>query len=373
MADSMAGRASLRARQGAEVMKILDRHLRNAVLSGIGITMFVLLSLFAFFAFVDELADVGKGQYGVWQAMQYVALRLVNLTYQLFPVAALLGCIIGLGALATHGELVAIRAAGVSLRRIVWSVLKVGAVVMAISVLVGEGLTPVTERYAQRLRTDAISGNIRLQDEQGLWARDGGRFVHIKDIYALDHLGFVTIYEVNPLNQIENIITARDALFRDGHWLLQDVAIQRFETDTVRTESMEMLNWDSLLTPELLDVVSIKPESQPLPELYRYVRYLKSNALSSGRYEMAFWTKLVVPFVTAIMMVLAIPFVFGPLRSVGIGQRILVGALAGLGFHLFSQMINYAGLVYSLNPAVTATVPAIVFMFVAIWLLRRVR
>lgn len=353
-------------------MRILDRHLRNAVLAGIGLTMFVLLSLFAFFAFVDELADIGRGQYGVWQAMQYVALRLVNFSYQLFPVASLLGCIIGLGTLASHGELVAIRAAGVSLGRIVWSVLKVGVVVMAVAVLVGEGLTPITERYAQRLRADAISGNIRLQDEQGLWARDGGRFVHIKDIYALDHLGFVAIYQVDPLNRIESIVTARDALYRDGHWLLQDVVIQRFEAESVVTESLAMQEWQSLLTPDLLDVVSIKPESQPLPELYRYVRYLKGNALSAGRYEMAFWTKLVVPFVTAIMMVLAIPFVFGPLRSVGIGQRILVGALAGLGFHLFSQMTNYAGLVYSLNPAITAIAPAVAFLFIAIWLLRRV-
>jgi lipopolysaccharide export system permease protein len=266
---------------------------------------------------------------------------------------------------------VAIRSAGVSVKRIAWSVFKVGGLMMVVALVLGEVLGPVAEDYALNMRNQAISGDIRSHGDKGLWAKDGKQFIQIDDVLTLKHLGKVTLYEIDNQNRIVKVTTAHQANYIDNYWLLHDVQVRDFGSGVLVSESKEK-KWHSKLTPEMLDVVRIDPDAQAIVGLYQYVDYLKDNGLASGRYEMAFWGKVVTPLVTIVMMMLALPFVFGPLRSVSIGQRIVVGTLLGLGFHLFNQMSNYVGLVFELNPFLSATMPAFFFTFLAVYLLRRI-
>lgn len=353
-------------------MRTLDRYLATAVVTGVAISLLVLLAIFGFLDFIFELKNVGKGNYGVWQVTQYVALSMVSKAYLYFPVAALIGCITGLGALASHSELVAIRAAGVGLRRIVWTVIRVGLVIIVLATLIGETLAPLAESYATRLRSEAISGELHRHGKEGLWARDGNRFVKIKTVITLEHLGSVTIFEVDNHNQLIQITSAKEAIYDNNAWRLLDVETQYFINGAVEFVHSPEQKWGSLITPEKLDVLNISPETKSVRDLHGYVDYLKNNGLSSARYEMALWTKVMLPVVILVMMTLAVPFVFGPLRSVGIGQRILVGVLVGLGFYLLSQMVNYVGLVHEYNPAISALVPVLLFTGLSVWLLKRI-
>ena len=135
---------------------------------------------------------------------------------------------------------------------------------------------------------------------------------------------------------------------------------------------VETQAWRTTLDPEMLEVVQLDPEAQSIWGLYQYVDYLQQNGLAAGKYEMALWSKLVTPLVTLVMMLLAVPFVMGSLRSVGIGQRILIGTLIGLGFHLLNQMSNYIGLVYEFNALLSATLPSLLVSVVALLLIRRI-
>lgn len=354
-------------------MKLIDQYIGGTVLANILVVLSILLSLFIFFAFIDELQDVGKGKYSVTDAFQYTLMTVPRLFYEVFPIAALLGTIVGLGLLANNSELTVIRAAGVSLRRISWSVMRVGLALIVVVLLVGEWLAPIADKSGQVSRSVAMSGKFSYRKSSGLWARDGLDFINIREILAGQRLGGIVVFEFGEDNQLKKIIRAQEAVLRKHSWLLQDVEISRFFPERVDVQTMPEQEWKTTLSPELLDIVTVKPNTLSVFGLYQYVSYLHDNGLNAERYELAMWNKLISPVITAVMIFLAVPFVFGPLRSVSVGQRILVGALVGIGFHLFNRVFNYLTLVFEFDPLVSAVTPTIIFSVIAYFLMKRVR
>jgi lipopolysaccharide export system permease protein len=353
-------------------MRILDRYIARNVGMSIFIVLSVLLTLFAFFAFMDESSQIGKGRYGAREAFQYVLLTMPLMMYQLFPVSALLGATIGLGLMAGNSELVVMRAAGVSLSRIIGSVMKVGLVLVLLTIAIGEGVAPVAERYAQTLRSVAISDKLGLRGNSGLWARDGNTFVNIRNILPGERLGQIYIYERDASNRLTRLVRAESAVYRRNQWILEGVVSSDIAQDHVTSRHVARSRWDTSLSPDLLNVVTVKPNTLSIIGLYQYITYLHDNGLDSATYEQALWGKIVAPLVTAVMVFLAIPFVFGPLRSAGAGHRILVGMLAGVGFYILNQMFTYMGIVFTLDPILSAVAPAALAFLAGYYMLRRV-
>ncbi|NOZ54739.1 MAG: LPS export ABC transporter permease LptG [Gammaproteobacteria bacterium] len=353
-------------------MKILDNYIGKSVASSMLVVLSVLLALFTLFGFLDELKDVGKGNYGVGQAILYILLTLPSLAYQLTPMTALLGCTIGLGMLAGNSELTAIRSAGVSLERIIWSVLKVGIYTMVVMVLVGEWIAPVSGQYAQTMRSVAKSNSLSLKGSQGLWAKDGTQYINVREILPGRRLGSVFIYEIDEKHRVTHILHAESAVYKQQNWELENVKHTYFNDNQVTSTTDERYLWQTTLSPELLNVVTVKSRTLSVWGLYQYIQYLENNGLSAEQYKQTFWSKITLPAVTLVMVLLSIPFVFGPLRSVGVGHRVLAGALVGIGFHLISQMSNYLGLVLSISPVLSVLLPTALAAVVVGVLLRRI-
>lgn len=355
-------------------LPIIDRYIGRSVLFSTLLVLVVLLTLFTFFAFMDELkgGKIGHGSYDLASAVQYVLLGIPRQAYQLFPVSALLGSMIGLGALASNSELVVMRAAGVSLLRIMWSVMKIGFLFVLATVVIGETVAPPAERYAQTLRSVAISDRLSLRGSNGLWARDGQSFINVREILPGDRLGNIHIYERDESYRLQHMLQAKSAVYRDGQWVLEKVTHSNIGVDSVIITPQQELVWDTRLSPDLLNVVTVKPNTLSAWGLYQYTQYLRENGLDAAIYEQAFWAKVVTPLVTAVMVFLAIPFVFGPLRSVSIGHRIMTGTLVGVGFHIVNQMFGYMGLVFGVGPLLGAFLPVALAFIAGYLMLRRV-
>ena len=353
-------------------MVLLDRYVGKHVVLSTLLVMGLLLSLFAIFSFMDELNRVGKGNYSTSDAVQYVLLLMPGLIYQLFPISALLGSTIGLGLMASHNELTIMRAAGVSLNRIVWSIMRVGLVMVVLTLIIGESIAPVAEQYARTLRSVAISDKLAIRGKSHLWARDGDSIVNVRDILPGERLANVYIYERDGEHRISRMVQAKSAAYRKDRWILENVVTSELDGNRVVSTQNDKLVWDTSLSPDLLGVVTLHPGTMSIRGLYQYITYLKNNGLDAKAYEHALWAKIVAPLVTGVMVFLAIPFVFGPLRSVGIGHRILVGALAGIGFYLLNQLSTYLGIVFNFNPVLIAILPAVLVFCFAYWMLRRV-
>lgn len=353
-------------------LPILDRYIGRTVAVSTLLVISVLLALFTFFAFTEESERIGKGNYGTKEAFFYALMTMPKLINQLIPFSVLLGTTIGLGILAGSSELVAIRAAGVSVRDIVISVMKIGLVFVVITIVIAEVIAPRTERYAQTYRSVAMSDRLTLQGMNELWARDGDSFVNIRNILPGERLGQVYIFERGENYTLTRQLIAGSAIYRHGEWVLQDVVSSEIGADHVRSERYEHLPWRTQLSPDLLGVVTVKADTLSVWDTYQYMRYLQTNGLDASVYEQSLWGKLMGPLVTAVMVFLAVPFVFGPLRSVNIGQRVLVGSLLGIGFHIVNQLFAHMGIVYGINPVFSAMLPVLLAFLGGYLLLRRV-
>lgn len=335
--------------------------------------LFVLGSLFAFVDFISELDDVGKGQYSIYQAAMYVLFSLPKRLYEIFPTAVLIGSLLSLGTLAGNSEFTVMRAAGVSIMRIVFSVLRAGLILLVIVALMGEFLLPVSERYAQTLRANHLGQNVSLAGKGGFWARDGQRFLYVSHVFPKMNLGKVNIYELSNDNKLKRVTRAKSAQYIKGQWKLEDIQQTEFSDGGVQSRSIESEIWQKLLNPDLFNVVSVEPDNMSAIDLFKYSNYLKSNDLDSSHYELAFWIKIFTPISSLVMLLIAMPFIFGSQRSSGAGNRMLAGLLLGIGFYLLNRTANYVGQVYQFYPFISASAPMILVAMASFYSLRRVK
>ncbi|MGR3913062.1 MAG: LPS export ABC transporter permease LptG [Gammaproteobacteria bacterium] len=354
-------------------MSILDRYLGGVILQYTCVSMLALLALFTFVNLLDQLGDIGRGDYAMMDALAYVALIMPRSLYELFPMAALLGVTIGLSLLATDSELTALRASGVSVLQIALAALKTGAVFMLAAVLVGELLAPPADARAQRGRAEALQQHAGRQTSFGLWLRDAGAYVNIGEVLPDLSLIGVKFFEFDSGNKLRAMTFAAHGRVTAGRWALNDVAQTRFTADgEVETAHFDALEWRSQLTPNVLSVFLLQPDQLSLQQLRRHIRHLRQNRQQSAPYELAFWSKLMLPLSVAVMVVLAIPFVFANLRSGALGRSLFTGIMLGLGFYAANKGFGYVSLAFALPPLLGATLPMAAFLLLALLMMRRI-
>jgi lipopolysaccharide export system permease protein len=353
-------------------VRILDRHIGFHVVRDSLFTLLTLLVVFSLVDFLDDLSDVGKGSYTTGVAVQYLLLTTPNRIFILFPVAAVIGSLIGLGSLATHRELVVIRATGVSTLRIAAAAMKAAVVLVVVAVLVGEVVSPYTEQLARRLRTTALSDNRTLETGNGFWVRDGNTFINVGRVLPGNRVGELYIYEFDDDRRLRVATYADRGIYEDGEWTLEGIRQSVIGKDGVIGRDVVEADWRSRFKPELAEIVSVRLASLSMPGLMRYIEYLQSNGLDTARYELALWNKIIHPVTTVVMILIALPLVLGRLGSVGIGQRIIAGVAIAVSFLVLQQLAGYLGLTFGVSPVVSAFAPTLLILTLAVWMFRRV-
>ncbi|NQY27500.1 MAG: LPS export ABC transporter permease LptG [Piscirickettsiaceae bacterium] len=353
-------------------MGLLQRYIAKTIMMSTLLVLFILLGLYTFMDFIGELDDLGKGQYQLSTILSYMALSMPKRIYELLPIAALLGSVLGLGNLASQSELVAMRAAGVSVQQINKAVMVVALCLMIVAVFVGEVIRPPAEQKAREIQSVAKTGTVGSRSDHGFWTRDGLHFNHIRQILPDGRFADISIYEFDVNNQLRIITKAKEAKYDNGSWTLTDVVQSTLDERGVQIRTVEHARWKSQLNPGMVNIVVVPPEFLPVWSLLSYINYLEDNHQAAEQYKMAFWMKIMMPISSAVMVFLAVPFIFGPLRSTPVGGRILVGTLAGIGFHLFNQSFQHIGLVFGVLPWLSAGFPTFIFAILGWYLMRRV-
>jgi lipopolysaccharide export system permease protein len=352
-------------------MKRLNRYLMRTVVSGTLLALLVLGLLDWVFGFLGQLDGAGNG--GLAQVFLYSLYTEPRRMYELFPTAVLIGSLLSLGTLAANSELIAMRAAGVSVSGVVRAALRAGILMMFVAVALGEWVAPIGEQMALALKLHAQTGSSVVAAEQNVWARDGNSYIHIAHVLPDHRLRDVTIYEVSGDHRMQAAIQAKSARYVDKHWLLEQVSISRFNGQKVVTERRAELLRNRLIQPNLFGLLDTQPKDMNAFALARYIAYLRVNQLDSASYELAFWQRFTTPASALVMLMLAVPFVFGSLRSGGAGQRLFIGVVVGVGFYFFNRLTNQVGLVYGLSPLLSAAFPLVLFAFISLVALRRLR
>jgi len=343
---------------------ILRKYIAREIYAATLLVLVAFLMLFAFFDLINELNDLGKGNYHLQHALLFVLLSLPGHVYELAPIAVLIGTLYALSQLAANSEFTVMRVSGLSPYASGAALVRIGAIFVVLTFVFGELVTPFAERAAQRLRLSALSEVVAQEFRSGLWVKDELRFVNVREVMPDTSLKGVKIYEFDRDYRLRSISYAeRGEYLRDNTWRLTDVAQTRFDGGGASVSSFDQTDWRSVLTPDLLSVLLVQPEKMSAVNLYQFTRHLAENRQQTERYEIALWKKLLYPFATLVMMALALPFAYVHLRAGGIGVKIFAGIMLGVLFHLLNGLSSSVGVIQNWPPFYTAVLPSVLFLF----------
>lgn len=355
------------------MIKILDRYIWSATLQGLFIAWIALVILDAFFAFIAESGKT-NALYSTSQALIYLIYTLPGRFYEFFPTAMLIGTLLGLGNLAANSEFTAMRAAGISIKQIVFSVLKLGLLLAVAIFLMGEYLVPVTDLHARNFKAHLKNKNIVLVGGAGLWVKEKNTILHIGKIITRERLSDISIYTFKDDHTgLKSLITSTDAIAAKNGWNLKNVETMTFEARKVRKQRNKEIYKSDFLNSQILDVATIKPDQLSSNALSKIIDHQKNNNLKSNKYELIYWKRYSVPLSALVMLILAMPFLFGSSRSGGAGQRVFIGIVVGIVFYLANRSVNELGIVYGFSAVVSAFLPSLIFLGVGMFALSRIR
>jgi lipopolysaccharide export system permease protein len=352
-------------------MKIIDRYLATTILHSIGIVLFAAIGLEFFIMMVAELHDIGHNNYSVGSALCYVVLNLPEQIYQIFPMAGLIGMLMGLGLLANHSELIVLRQAGLSFIAITWRTFKTLIALIILLALVGEVIAPKASAFANQFKNEHLHGN-ESSDEilsRNVWIKDQNSFLHIHEIDKNQVLHNISWYEFDAKQQLKQISLAETGYYQHRLWHVTNVNSTIYGNNHINTTQVATAVWPFSLAPEVLRSSVQNPSDLSLRELEAALRFHQGAHTANEPLQLAFWKRLFQPIASLVMMLLAIPFIFGPLRSVSQSLRLVAGIAAGFSFYYCNQLLSPIVLLLQLPPILGAGLPCLLFGIVGLIML----
>ncbi|POP53734.1 LPS export ABC transporter permease LptG [Zhongshania marina] len=348
----------------------LNRYIGRTVAGSIILVLLVIVGIDLLSALIDGLKDV-RGNYTFWSVLQYVGLTAPGSFYDYLPFAALVGCLAGLGTLASSSELIVMRAAGVSTSKLVFAVIKPTLAITLLGLLVAEYVAPVSQQIAESQRAVALQKTSAIHSQHGMWHREGQQFMHFNAVQPNGVLFGVSIFRFDEERQLEENIFAERAYYTEGKWTLEAAKIVTLAPKGAQFEFIPQLPWETGLSPELLNILVLDPKDLSISGLWRYAQYLNKQGLNAGDYELAFWNKLLQPLTIMGMVLVAISFIFGPLRNVTMGFRVFVGVMVGIVFRTLQDILGPSSMVYGFDPIFASLLPICVCFLAGTYMLMK--
>lgn len=360
-------------------IKRVDVLIAFSVLGGLLVTWLILTGLDTFMELAQQIGAIGHNGYSLGKAVTYILLTVPRRAYQWFVFAAVIGGLLGLGGLAASGELTALRAAGMSKLRICLSVVGLVAVLTACVVVLGETAAPAGEQRAQAIQFQRNAGQMRVTPGGGLWQRDGNTIVNAKR--TLIHrvhgqpeieLADVRIFGFDDQGDLASFRWAKLATQHGKQWQLSNVRTTLVSPDGATSTTQKQVAWQTDLDAEVLKASAMHPEYLSLRDLSRNIAYMRANRQNPIAYTTAYWTRMFYPINIVLLVLCALPFGFGTLRSGGLGKRLFIGALVAIAWYFIQRAIISTGTVLGAPPLLINIIPALLLLAIAVWYYRRV-
>jgi len=345
----------------------------RTIIAMTALVLVVLLALAGLFEFIAELDDT-QGDYQTPRVILYTVLRLPQLAFEMLPVAALIGSLLGLGALAANSEIIVMRSAGLSIKKLSAMVAVTGLVLLVFTALLGEFIGPPLDYFARNMRMEARYQKDDARLGNATWVRDGPVVLHLERVSSEFEFGSIYLFRFDDNHGLASIAKAENSgIDKDDRWILENLRETRFNDDGVQVVASSVAVESFGINAEVLGISLVKPQSLSGRGLLSYVAYLKRNALDARRYETELWYRVARTATVIIMPILALAFVFGSLRTSGSGGRLMIGVVIGLAYYLASEMLANSGQIFNFDPAVIAWLPSAMLAIVTIYALNRIR
>jgi len=354
-------------------MNILDRYLWKATLYGLLMAWFALVTLDLFFSFIYETGKT-NALYTTSHAIVYLIYTIPGRFYEYFPTAILIGTLLGLGNLAAKSEFIAMRAAGISIRKIVFSIVKLGLILAIFIFIMGEWLVPAADLHARNFKAHLKNKNITLVGGAGLWVKEKNTIFHIGKVIKKEQLSDISIYNFkDDYSGLISLKTVKSANLVENSWHLHGVNTSIFKETSVKKQYMETLIDKHFLDPQIVDIATVKAEQLSTNALKKIIQLQQESHLKTDKYELIYWKRFSVPLSALVMLILAMPFLFSSNRGGGAGQRVFIGIIVGIVFYLANRSVNELGTVYGFSPFASAFFPSLLFLAIGLLAINRIR
>ncbi len=355
-------------------MSLLDRYILRAILGSVALVMGVFLTLGGLFIFIQQQDDIGVGRYSSAAAFVFALLNIPQQFYELLPIGALVGTLLGLGNLARGSELTVMRAAGISVVRIAGSAAMAGLVLVGVAAIVGEYIAPPLQQVAREQKAFYKFAAVSFAGGSGAWVRDGNLIINVERQTAAASYGGMTVFELSPEHRLAAIGHAASATGdATRRWNLKDFAMSRFNGDSVTAVHEAARTLDSTISAGFLRLAVADPEDLESRKLIEVIEHLEANGLDTRAHLFALWSRIARTFGIVFACLLAIPFMFGSLRTAGAGARSLIGLLLGVGFFLLQRVVDTGTFAFQLNPILLAWLPTALLAALSLTLVARTR
>ena len=350
-------------------MKIKDRYIANTLLTYSIVVLLVWLSIYSFFNFLAELNSVGSFNYTILEAFKYIILQLPGVAYDQVSPVILLGCILGMGHLATTGQLIILRASGISIVKITWLTLKNSIVFFIFITMIGELIAPTLNSFAENERAIALGQNSLSSSQDGFWIRDGDNFINVENNVDGSLFNGITVIEVNKSNKIERVVESKSAIFDGQNINMDSTNIFSISSanlfDDIALKERKLYKKRVAFDQDLIDSLEKKPKDLTTFTILKQIQFLTDNKLRAEVFEVELYKRLVKPINLVAMILLAMLFIFGSIRDASLGRKIFFGVAIGLSFELISRIGGALALSFDLSPLLSTFVPAIAIMIIA--------
>lgn len=353
------------------MFNVLDRYIGKTIFNTIMMTLFMLVSLSGIIKFIDQLRKTWQGTYTALDAAYYTLLSIPKDIEIFFPIATLIGALLGLGTLSQQRELVVMQSSGFTNTRIALAVLKTAIPLVLLTMVIGEFIAPWGEQMARNYRAQKMYGGELVSMQNGLWAKDGNNFIYIERIKNYNEIDGVNIYLFTEQRRLLSIRYAATGTWDKNKniWVLSQVNEASLEDPKQITGSQHLISeWKTNLTPDKLKVVAMSPYALSISGLYKYSKYLNESGQDSKRYLLSMWKKIFQPLAVAVMVLMALSFIFGPLENVSMGVRVVTGISFGFLFYVLDQIFGMLSLVYGLPSVLGAMLPNWTFFTISLFL-----
>ena len=350
-------------------MKIKDRYIANTLLTYSIVVLLVWLSLYSFFNFLAELNSVGTVNYTILEAFKYIVLQLPEVAYDQVSPVILLGCVLGMGHLATTGQLIILRASGISILKITWLTLKNAIIFLIFLTLIGELVAPTLTTYAENERSNALGQNSLSSSQDGFWIRDGDNFINVENNVDGSLFNGITVIEVNKSNKIERVVESKSAIFDGQNINMDSTNIFSINStnlfDDIALKERKLYKKRVTFDQDLIDSLEKEPKDLTTLTIVKQIQFLTDNKLRAEVFEVELYKRLVKPITLVAMILMAMLFIFGSIRDATLGRKIFFGVAIGLSFELIFRIGSALALSFDFSPLLSTFVPAIVIMIIA--------
>ena len=355
-------------------MKILNRYITKTLLIYTLVVLVIWLGIYGFFNFLAEMSSVGQENYTSLSAMKYIALQLPGVAYRHASPVILIGCVVGMGYLATTSQLLILRVSGLSIFRLTFLTARIALMFVFVLIVIGEMIAPLASEMAEKSRAKDLGHSLASQSQQGFWIKDGDNYINVQKNFDGNSFSGVMLIQTNAKNEIEAVITSDSANFNVDSLVFGNTDILLIDScsnsEKISYEKRNSYSQSVSFDQDLIDSLRKEPQELTTWSIYKRIQFLSENKLNAAIYEVELYKRLVKPLTLVAMILLAMLFIFGSNRDTSLGKKLFLGIALSLSFELTSRVGAAMSISFNINPLISAILPSLIVMVLAIVLLR---